>query len=118
MTNNTSKGSIRLQSKPRSWAARQSLEEAISGRVDFTTSGSLSGESVRGYLPGTGRLVGADLDIARADDGNVDYVVMSYATPIAWHRITGAWHVVEQSFSVTTSQQQNIVRVALDRDAR
>jgi hypothetical protein len=48
----------------------------------------------------------------KAVEIQVDYVVYSYGTPIAWHTIDG-WYVVEQKFSVTTSKHQNYVRRAI-----
>lgn len=36
---------------------------------------------------------------------DMDYVVYSYGTPIAWHTPTG-WYKVAQKFSVTTSRHQ------------
>lgn len=80
--------------------------EAIANRDDFTTSGSLKGQNVSGLGPwDSGRLFGPDHDRFREDSGRVDYVVTSYATPIAWHTPDG-WHIVDQRFSVTTSRQQ------------
>lgn len=108
----------RLQSKPRSYAARQAVMDAIVGREDFTTSGSLRGErhdpgSDFTVAPhGSGRLEGEDLLVWKVTGQSIDYIVRSYATPIAWHH-AGGWHVVSQSFSVTTSAQQGIVRQAI-----
>lgn len=108
---------LKLQSKPRSWQAREALMTAIRDRVPFTTSGSLSGETVDMWgVSSAGRLEGADLKAFHADNDApciIDYVVMSYATPIAWHRMDGTWHVVAQSFSITTGCQQGIIRQAV-----
>jgi len=43
---------------------------------------------------------------------SIDYVVMSYQTPIAWHSSEG-WYVVSQKFSVTTSKHTNYIRRAI-----
>lgn len=43
-----------------------------------------------------------------------DYVVYSYSTPIAWC-IGGAWVIPCESYSVTTTKHQNIVRRATHR---
>ena len=59
-----------------------------------------------------GRLAGFDLDQWDADIDDVDYVITSYATPIAWHTPRG-WHLVDQRFSVTTSCHQSQVRRGL-----
>ena len=42
---------------------------------------------------------------------NADYVVYSYATPIAWH-VSGSWVVPLEKFSVTTTRHQFYVREA------
>jgi hypothetical protein len=44
---------------------------------------------------------------------NIDYVVYSYATPIAWHTFGGQWFIPDAKYSVTTSRHQNIVRRAV-----
>lgn len=106
----------RLQSKPRSHAARMDLIVHIRERVPFTTSGSLSAEAVGSDgVWRAGRLEGSDLATFHAhnDAFQIDYVVLSYSTPIAWHSTVHGWHVVEQKFSVTTSAQQGIVRQAV-----
>lgn len=74
--------------------------------IPFKTHGALCSESVSGLGPfDSGRLRGKDEDAFRADMANIDYVVYSYATPIAWHTPKG-WYKVEQKFSVTTSKHQ------------
>jgi len=83
--------------------------EAIRDRVDFITSGALSANapsSPLGPWARTGDLWGRDLDQFKADVPLIDYVVYSYATPIAWHLSTGEWYRVCQSFSITTSKHQ------------
>lgn len=45
----------------------------------------------------------------------IDYVIYSYGTPIAWHTPTAAgWQVPDARYSVTTTQHQNRVRVAIE----
>lgn len=47
------------------------------------------------------------------DVAHADFVVYSYATPIAWakRRWDGLWWtIIDEKFSVTTSRHQNIVR--------
>jgi len=41
-----------------------------------------------------------------------DFIVYSYATPIAWHSDKG-WFIPEVKYSVTTSKHQNYVRRAV-----
>lgn len=79
---------------------------AIRDRIPFTTSGALRGlaRSDAGFW-NTGRLSQAESEIYHADIDSLDYVVMSYNTPIAWHSAVG-WHKVGQKFSPTTSKHQ------------
>jgi hypothetical protein len=88
--------------------------EAIRDRESFTTSGSLYGQAqpdggmspyaFRGWLSDDERAVW------ERDSYDVDYVVVSYATPIAWHvhkpGTEGMWHIVDQKFSPTTTKHQ------------
>lgn len=41
--------------------------------------------------------------IVQRNWGFLDYVVFSYATPIAWYSNRDGWHVTEHKYSVTTS---------------
>lgn len=82
------------------------------------TTGSLRGEarSPYGYRFDIADARLNDRERARfyADDDimGVDFVVWSYATPIAWKTPVG-WYVVDQKFSATTSNHQAQVRRAL-----
>lgn len=85
--------------------------EAIRDREDFRTSGSLYGESCSLGSYDRGRLSGEDLTQFYADCGSIRYVVMSYATPIAWwvpasETDKGGWYKVKAKFSVTTTKHQ------------
>ena len=51
-----------------------------------------------------------DFDLRKID--GVDYVIYSYATPIAW-RHHGKWSLNEQRYSVTTSFHQGRVSAAV-----
>lgn len=83
---------------------------AIRNREPFKTHGALAGgPSILGHL---GMLGHDDREQWYADVNDVDYVVTSYATPIAWHTPRG-WHVVAQRFSATTSRHQSTVSRAL-----
>jgi len=74
---------------------RASALEGLDGRTN--TYGYLNDEEVAQY--------------ERVKD-SIDYVVLSYRTPIAWHSVEG-WYVVKQKFSVTTSKHQNLARRAI-----
>ena len=49
--------------------------------------------------------------------GAVDYMVLSYETPIAYHTVTNGWIVCKKKHSVTTSKHQSIVRKAISDGA-
>ena len=72
------------------------------------------GESVS-TLPSTGSLPDTERTLLHADylASGIDYVVWSYQTPIAWHMLSGQWHVVDEKFSVTTTKHQHLTRCAL-----
>jgi len=95
--------------------SRQSIENtrtAIRNCKPFKTSGALEGVSGNpGYI---GRLNSTAREAYFRDANTIDYVVLSYSTPIAWHTSDGRWVVVGQNFSVTTSSHQSAVRLALD----
>ena len=86
--------------------------EAIRDRIDFTTHGALSAHNPRGRYIGAGRLTGLDLDQFYIDQDDIDYVVLSYSTPIAWHTPEGGWYKVKQKFSPTSSNHQGTLYLA------
>jgi hypothetical protein len=77
-------------------------------REDFRTGGSMRGEVTPFGAGSLGMLPAQYADSARA----ADYVVYSYATPIAWHA-AGEWVMPEVRYSVTTSKQQGRIATAL-----
>ena len=83
----------------------------ISNRKAFTTHGSLSGTTEPPPLGG--RLSGNERKKYNDDYPDMDYVVVSYSTPVAWHTPDGGWYVVKEKFSQTTSRHINIVRMSL-----
>lgn len=90
---------------------RRALDRALNHRQSFRTSGALkadAGHVGRFMFLHGGELRGADLDQWKADREAVTYVVMSYATPIAWVVYDGTprgrFYRVSQRFSVTTSK--------------
>jgi hypothetical protein len=86
----------------------------IATRQEFKAS-ALSGTNVNasGLNGAYGRLDYEEFAKFKNVETQVDYVVYSYGTPIAWHTDTYGWYVVEQKFSVTTSKHQNYVRRAI-----
>lgn len=85
----------------------------IATRQEFKAS-ALSGVNANssGLQGGYGRLDPEEFARFKEVETQVDYVVYSYGTPIAWHTIDG-WYVVEQKFSPTTSKHQTYVRRAI-----
>lgn len=89
------------------------LQYALSNRLPFTTSGSLTGSTrdARRHVPcgfgERGYLSGADLDAFNRDIDRIAYIVRSYDTPIAWVLDDGTVYRVSQRFSVTTSRHQS-----------
>ena len=85
---------------------------AIRDRESFNTSGSFKARVVDGmgrwqYGPNNrDGLNEKNRDQWYTDCDYIDYVVWSYATPIAWHTPNG-WHVVDQKFSQTTGKHQS-----------
>jgi len=45
-------------------------------------------------------------------NGSVDFVIYSYATPIAWHAC-GGWIAPPVEYSKTTTQHQNVIKTAI-----
>jgi len=80
--------------------------EAIANRETFKTSGALKAEEGAVSAWDSGRLRGADLEQFYNSLADIEYVVYSYATPIAWWGPTCGWYRVEQKFSVTTTKHQ------------
>jgi hypothetical protein len=84
-------------------------EYYITNRLDFRASAL---EGLDGRTNTYGRLDAEEVANYERVKDSIDYVVMSYRTPIAWHSAEG-WYVVAQKFSVTTSKHQNLVRRAI-----
>lgn len=85
-------------------------EAAIRSLKPFKSGGALSARS--GNMGQTGLLNTAETNLYGIDANSIDYVVYSYATPIAWHTPNG-WHVVEQKFSQSTTRHQSLVSWAV-----
>lgn len=81
--------------------------EAIRDRIPFTTHGALKAVVLDDstFAPAPGWLLGPDRENYYEDLPSIDYVVISYGTPIAWHTPAG-WYKVKQKFSTTTSRHQ------------
>jgi hypothetical protein len=83
---------------------------AIARMEDFkSNTGSFRGQKVS-FNPSSGRMPSAEAE--KMAGHNVDYVVHSYATPIAYHH-EGGWEYPDVSYSSTTSKHQAITRGAI-----
>ncbi len=88
---------------------------AINRRSTFTTHGALRGGPTYGVALTGWDLGRLPLEYQDSIKGNpaVDYVVWSYATPIAWHNeVTGEWTIPPVKYSQTTTQHQHTARMA------
>jgi hypothetical protein len=83
----------------------------LAQRAEFRTRGSLA--AVRRAPDETGRLPAEWVERYRADAPNIVYVVLSYATPIAWVRDDGQVIIPECSYSLTTTRHQRLCRLCL-----
>ena len=97
------------------------LEEILLGEADPQEFNS-DRDNLRGrkeMFPTSGRLTGMEKEELEnyRKAGMIDYVVYSYATPIAYRIRENdnrfQWVVIGQRFSVTTSKHQGRVRAAL-----
>lgn len=93
----------------------RNVAEYVSVRKDFDCNGTLSGRA--GGFPSSGHLPLQYLkDFSDTIDAHDFYVVMSYATPIAWFAM-GVWHVPNVRYSVTTARHLGSLGLELDRGA-
>jgi len=91
-----------------SWMTFREVLEALE---PFRTYGNLHGQC--GYHWETARLPReiAQEYFERRD--YIDYVVISYSTPIAWHDTERGWVMPNVSYSVTTSKAQGRIAPAV-----
>lgn len=90
------------------------IAKRVSNREAFDTYGALSGEPTDGRWCSRGRL---PREYRESDSlKRADYVIYSYATPIAWHvpgDDGGTWVQPHERYSVTTSKHQSTIRYAV-----
>lgn len=89
------------------------FKEALEKLEPFKTHGSLYGEAGPCIFTTPGRLDQRYWQSLRSP--LVDYVVYSYATPIAWHHEYQGWTMPNESYSVSTSKQQGRIRTAISQ---
>jgi hypothetical protein len=104
---------LTLTTRPRSGetyrAFLQRWSEALTDRKPFTSAGAMHGTD---FPTSTGRLPADWTRTFHARRNFIDYAVMSYETPIAWHDTEAGWVVPAVTYSVTTTRHQAIVRSA------
>jgi len=87
----------------------------LSALKPFKTAGALDGID---YNPGsTGYLRGHTREAYYADANRIDFVIRSFATPIAWHTPDG-WTRVIDNFSATTSKHQSALNFPSNEPVR
>lgn len=91
--------------------------EVLDARSKFKAGANLSGRPGEFTYMDTGRLDSQWVDSARS----ADYIVISHATPIAWHVPGTGWIVPakgtlgDDAESVTTTRYMNKIRAALSK---
>lgn len=95
---------------------RIAIQDGIDRFKDFS-QGNVKGKKwTTNVPPGTGRL---PEDLARvlkkiAEDGDLEYIIYSFQTPIAWKtRGMSKWFVPPTKYSNTTTHHQSVVKVAI-----
>jgi len=82
----------------------------LSGEAFTISSGTFYGGPVKpGYAAHLemGRMPNNEREIFRALAPEIDYVIYSYATPIAWHeRGADVWHLTEAGHSNSTKRHK------------
>lgn len=84
--------------------------------INFKTSGNFHGKA-SDFDSATGRMSSAEEREAYKEAfyaGTLEYVVYSYATPIAW-KVSGVWTVTTSSYSNTTRSHINKIEVAIEK---
>lgn len=97
--------------------ANREITRAVASGETFTANSTTGGfSSTFTYL---GRLPSEWRELAQEHEraGLVEYVVLSYGTPIAWVLTDGTAVVPAVKYSVTTSKAQGYVRAGLLRRA-
>ncbi|WP_433432016.1 hypothetical protein [Nonomuraea sp. CA-141351] len=83
----------------------------LAQRAAFTTRGGLS--AVCSPPAETGRLPAEWVERYRSDQSRIVYVVLSYATPIAWVCDDGEVIIPEGRYSLITTRHQRLCRTWL-----
>jgi len=102
---------LRFYGKDR--ASRETWEQIISQMIPFN-AGAMRGRVVNqgAWVDNTGQLPPEYAKEIR--EGNPEYIVFSYETPIMWHdAVTGKWRFPRVKYSATTSSHQQHAEYAI-----
>jgi hypothetical protein len=80
------------------------FRDTLAAFEPFRTHGNLSGTAGPTYE--VGRLPEPHRSGYRERSEHIDYTVVSYSTPLAWHDDERGWVMPDVSYSVTTSKAQ------------
>lgn len=99
---------LRLTINRTSWIE---FRDALAALTPFRTSGNLFGTA--GPVYDTAWLPDPYRSEYRERREFIDYTVVSYATPLAWHDTERGWIMPDVRYSVTTSKAQGRIRPAV-----
>lgn len=88
------------------------FKRVLDAREPFTTYGNLRGEP---DTFDTGRMPEPYRSEYNERRDFIDYTVLSYSTPIAWHDIERGWVMPNTRYSVSTSKAQGRILPAVVR---
>ena len=95
----------------RSGSARV-LADLLTNREEFNTDHDSIAGVVASEDEDEGKLSGAALQTFRNNLPRMQFIVYSYATPIAWRLDDGKWQMPKVAYSTTTSKHQAKVNYA------
>lgn len=103
-------------SAARTHKTRNILKDGIANRKPFKLS-NLVGVHAKGHECGIGRMSAAGPEEVKdfldgIEAGDIDFIVYSYHTPIAWHTSRG-WVVTGHRYSASTNSQLSAVESML-----
>lgn len=104
-----------METKMRTLAPWYEFRPLLMAQEPFRCYGNMHAVKVDSDRAGLGCLdpVQAAALSAALSEREVDYIVYSYATPIAWHFANGRWCVPGVYYSAITSRHQSRIRAAL-----
>lgn len=108
----------KLFTKRMNWTT---LETIIRNNDEFHNySGTFKGvhwDADHAELPGKGKMPESDWNTLKRvhDQYDIDYVVYSYRTVIAYRDTHGEWHIPDVHYSPTTTAHQNVIRVVAEQ---